>query len=213
LDTARSSVLTRVLRSFSRRALLPNCCEVTMNILDAVLGAQNGGAVQHIGRQFGLSDEQVSRALSALVPALAAGFQRNAASPQGLDGLIGALAGGSHQRYVDDPSTLGDAGTVADGNGILGHILGSKDVSRQVASQASAQTGIGESALKAMLPVVAAMMMGSMSKRMANPAGMAAGGAGGADLLSMLTPMLDSNRDGSVVDDVAGMVGKLLSGR
>ena len=185
-----------------------------MNILDAVLGAQGGGAAQQIGRQFGLSDEQTNTALAALVPALAAGFQRNMSSPQGLDGLLGALAGGSHQRYVDNPETLGDAGTISDGNGILGHLLGSKDVSRQVASQVSAQTGIGESAIKAMLPVVAALMMGSMSKRAAQPAGMSLGGGGGAaDLMSMLTPVLDSNRDGRVMDDVVGMVGRLFSGR
>jgi len=42
-----------------------------MNILDAVLGAQNGGAVQQIGQQFGLSDEQANSAVAALVPALA----------------------------------------------------------------------------------------------------------------------------------------------
>ena len=99
------------------------------------------------------------------MPALAAGFQNNASSPQGLEGLLGALSGGQHQRYVDDVGTLEQADTVADGNGILGHIFGSKDVSRQVASQAASQTGIGEGVLKAMLPVVAAMMMGAMSKR------------------------------------------------
>ena len=39
-----------------------------------------------------------------------------------------------------------------------------------------------------------------------------AAGAGG-DLLNMLAPMLDANRDGSVVDDVLGMVGKLFTRR
>jgi len=182
-----------------------------MNILDAVLGAQGGGAAQQIGQQFGLSEQQTSTALAALVPALAAGFQRNMSDPQGLSGLLGALAGGQHQRYVDDPAALADQSAIDEGNGILGHVLGSKDVSRQVASQVSAQTGIGESALKAMLPVVAAMMMGSMSKRVAQPASLAPGGGGAGDLLSMLTPALDANRDGSVVDDVAGIVGKLFS--
>ena len=183
-----------------------------MNILDAVLNAQGGGAAQQIGRQFGLTDEQATTALAALVPALAAGFQRNMSSPQGLDGLLGALAGGGHQRYVDDPAALGDAETVNDGNSILGHVFGSKDVSRQVASQVSAKTGIGESALKAMLPIVAAMMMGSMSRRVTQPGGMAPGGGAG-NLMSMLTPVLDANRDGSAVDDIVGMMGRLFSGR
>ena len=29
----------------------------------------------------------------------------------------------------------------------------------------------------------------------------------------MLTPMLDANRDGSMMDDVAGLLGKFMGGR
>jgi hypothetical protein len=184
-----------------------------MDILDLIRSAQGGGAVQQLGQQFGLDDSQMSSALSALVPALSAGFQNNASSPQGLESLLGALGGGQHQQYVNDIGTLGHADTIADGNGILGHIFGSKDVSRQVASQAASQTGIGEGVLKAMLPVVAAMMMGAMSKRMSQPAAVGADAGPGGGLLAMLTPTLDANRDGSMVDDVAGLVGRLLSGR
>ncbi len=180
-----------------------------MNILEAILSAQNGGAAQRIGERFGLDDQQATSALSALVPALAGGVQRNIASEGGLDALLGALGSGQHRRYVDDPEALGDAQTIADGNGILGHILGSKDVSRQVASRAAAQTGIGEGVLKQMLPLVAAMMMGSLSKQSAQSSSAAAG----AGLLGMLAPMLDSNRDGSVADDVMGIVGKLFTKR
>ncbi len=183
-----------------------------MNILDAMLSAQGGGAVQQLGQQFGLDESQVNSAIAALAPALAAGFTRNMSSPQGVDGLLSALGGGQHQRYIDDVSSLTGAETIQDGNGILGHVLGSKEISRQVASQASAQTGIGAGVLKQMLPVVAAMMMGTMAKRVAQRPGQAAS-VGGSDLLGMLTPMLDSNRDGSAVDDMLGMVGRLFSGR
>ena len=144
-----------------------------MDMLESILNAQGGGATRQLGKQFGLDDSQVSSALSALVPALAAGFQRNMSSPQGLEGLISALGGGQHQRYLDDGSALSRAETIADGNGILGHVFGSKDVSRQVASRAAAQTGIGEGVLKSMLPIVAAMMMGTMSKQVSRPGGIA----------------------------------------
>ena len=119
-----------------------------------------------------------------------------------------ALGGGQHQRYVDDVTTLGNADTITDGNGILGHILGSKDVSRQVASHAASQTGIGEGVLKSMLPVVSAMMMGTMSKQAPSTGGTQASLSSGGSLLGMLAPMLDSNRDGSMVDDVIGMLGR-----
>jgi hypothetical protein len=60
-----------------------------------------------------------------------------------------------------------------------------------------------------------------MAKRAGGaPAGLPGGlganlgaGAAGGGLLDMLTPMLDRDRDGSVVDDVAGMLGKFLGGR
>ena len=77
----------------------------------------------------------------------------------------------------------------------------------------SGRTGIGEGVLKNMLPIVAAMMMGTMSKQVSRPAGSQAGLPAGAEsLIGMLTPVLDSNRDGSIVDDVVGMIGR-FSGR
>jgi hypothetical protein len=181
-----------------------------MNILDAMLGAHGEDTTQQLGRQFGLTDSQVSAAMSALVPALAAGFQKNMSSPQGLEGLLSALGGGQHQRYVDDLGALDLPGTTADGNGILGHIFGSKDVSRQVASRAAAQTGLGENVLKQMLPIIAAMMMGAMSKQVGAPGSRQTGGpAAGGSLFDLLTPMLDSGRDGSIVDDVVGILGRI----
>jgi hypothetical protein len=178
-----------------------------MNILETILNAQGGGAVRQMGQQFGLSDDQTMSALSALVPALSAGFQRETQQSGGLESLAAALAGGRHQQYLDDPSTLGNAATRTDGDGILGHIFGSKDVSRQVAARAATQTGIDASILKQMLPLAAALMMGSMSQQRAQ-VGPGAGTDMGSGLMSMLTPMLDSNRDGSMIDDVMGMLGK-----
>jgi hypothetical protein len=180
-----------------------------MNILEAVLGAQGGGASAQLGRQFGLKEDQVSLALSALVPALAAGFQRNMSNQQGIDGLLSALRSGQHGKYVDDHGALARPETTADGNGILGHVFGTKEVSRQVASRAAARTGVSESVLKSMLPVVAAMMMGAMSRQAGSRSVPQSSPRSGADaLINMLSPMLDSNRDGSMVDDVIGMLGR-----
>jgi hypothetical protein len=96
-------------------------------------------------RRAGLDDAQTASALSALVPALASRVQRSVQAPGGLDDLAAALTSGNHQRYIDSPHALGDHAAVDEGNGILGHVLGSKDVSRDVATrqrrrQASAPT-------------------------------------------------------------------------
>ena len=132
-----------------------------MNLVEAILNSQNGAAVQQIGSQFGLGRDQTTAALAALVPALAAGFQRNTQSAGGLEGLLSALSGGRHTQYLDDPAVLGRPDAIADGNGILGHVFGGKEVSRQVASRAAAQTGLSPDVLKGMLPIVAALVMGA----------------------------------------------------
>jgi hypothetical protein len=173
-----------------------------MGLLDAILGAQGGGGPAELARQFGLSDRQTGDALKQLVPALNAGVRRNTQSPQGLESLLGALKRGNHERYLDQPEALRDRATVDDGNKILGHILGSKDASRQVAQKTSERTGIDSGILKKMLPVVATMVMGSLSKNKAEFADSGSGSSG------MLGKLLDADGDGSIMDDIAGMLGK-----
>jgi len=180
-----------------------------MNLLDLVLNAKGGGTVSHLASQFGLSEDQAASAIQNLMPALAGGLQRNI-NQGGLENLLAALANGQHQRYLEDPSTLSSEAAREDGNGILGHILGSKDVSRQVAAQASPRTGISESILKQMLPAVASLAMGALSKHSAGGSSVAAASVGGSGILGMLTPLLDRDRDGSVVDDILGSASRLF---
>lgn len=179
-----------------------------MNILDMITNSGNGAAVRQLGASVGLGEDQTSAALSALLPALASGFQRNVQSQNGMADLLGALASGNHARYLDNPGALALPGAVDDGNGILGHVFGSKDVSRQVASRASAQTGISADILKRLLPLAATMVMASFAKQRANGGTQAA--APGGDITGMLGSLLDGNRDGSIVDDVTSMLGRFM---
>jgi hypothetical protein len=136
-----------------------------MDPLSMILNVGGGGAVRQLSQSFGLNADQASSAISNLLPALGQGLARNASKPRGLESLLGALSSGRHERYVDDFETLGSQDTIQDGNGILGHILGSKDIRGQIASRAASETGIGEAMLKKMLPVVAALAMGALSKQ------------------------------------------------
>jgi hypothetical protein len=139
------------------------------------------------------------------LPGLSRGVLNNAANSEGLEGLARALGQGNHQRYLDDPGQLARPETAADGNNILGHLLGSKDASRALAGQAAASTGLDEGVLKKMLPFVAAMVMGGLSKQ--SSATLAGGNIGNAasttsGLGAMLTSMLDADKDDSIADDL-----------
>jgi len=183
-----------------------------MNLLGMLLDSSNSPALKQLASGFGISETDMTRALSGMIPALAGGLRNNLSTSGGQAGLMKALAEGRHQRYLEQPETLADAATVSDGNAILGHILGSKDASRRVASDVAARTGLDDGLLKKMLPVVAALVMGSMSKQSttAGSAHSVPSPGGNSGMLGMLTGLLDADKDGSVMDDVINMTRKFL---
>lgn len=186
-----------------------------MNLIEMLMNSHGNAAVGELGSRFGLDESQTKAALQFLVPALSNGLQRNVASQGGVESLLGALSSGNHSQYLDNPQLLNDEEATQTGNGILGHLLGSKEASREVAANASAQTGIGSDILKQMLPLVATMVMGSLRKRSDDSGYLERPGspAQPEGFLSMLTPLLDSNRDGRVADDVLGMIGRYMRNR
>lgn len=183
-----------------------------MDLLNLLLDSGNSPALKQVASGFGISETDVTKVLSGVAPALAGGLRNSLSSAGGQAGLLKALADGHHQRYLDQPEILADDATVADGNAILGHILGSKDASRRVASDAAARTGLDDGLLKKMLPVVAALLMGTMSKQSATRGAANTMPSAGDDsgMLGMLTGLLDADKDGSVLDDVINMTRKFL---
>jgi hypothetical protein len=181
-----------------------------MDLLSMILDQGGGSPVRQLAGNFGLNEDQAVAAITNLLPALGQGLARNAASSGGLESLLGALTAGGHQRYLEDPSMLGHEATVQDGNGILGHILGSKEVSRSVAQQAAEKTGIGVDILKKMLPVIAAITMGTLSRQAAGARGAAPSGSAGGGLTDLLSQFLNSDRDGSILDNLLGMASKFF---
>lgn len=54
------------------------------------------------------------------------------------------------------------------GNDVLSQLFGSKEVSNAITAQAAATSGVGQAILKQMLPVIAAMVMGGLSRSAGN---------------------------------------------
>ena len=184
-----------------------------MDLLNTFLQAANGQALQQMSGRLGASETQTRSALSQVIGVLGKGMARNTSSAGGLEGLVKALGSGGHARYLENPAALAQPDAIADGNGILGHLLGSKDVSRQVAQSVSGQTGMAPDLVKQLLPLAAAAMMGALSQKTAGGqslAGSMQAGAGGGSPLGGLLGMLDADGDGSPVDDLIGMAGKFL---
>ncbi len=134
-------------------------------LYEMLANAQNGQAFEQMARQFGLSQQQAQAAVEALLPAFSRGLKQNTSDPYNVGAFLSALSSGQHAKYFEDASRAFAPDGMADGNGILGHIFGSKELSRAVAQQAAQATGIGQEVMKQMLPALAAMIMGGLFKQ------------------------------------------------
>ncbi|SFQ01275.1 hypothetical protein SAMN03159463_05372 [Mesorhizobium sp. NFR06] len=148
------------------------------SLFDIFAQAQNGAGMQALAQQYGLSMQQTQAAVQALLPAFSQGLQRNTADPYGLGAFMTAMASGQHAKYFEDATRAFSPQGINEGNGILGHLFGSKDLSRAVASQAAQATGLSQQVLQQMLPAMASMMMGGLFKQTNNQ--MQAAGLGGS---------------------------------
>ena len=161
-----------------------------MPTLIELLTAQNGAALQALARQFNLSEQQTQAALEALLPAFSQGLKRNASDPYGVGAFLSALSTGQHAQYFENPMAAFTPQGTSEGNGILGHLFGSKELSRAVAAQAAQATGIQETVLKQMLPALASMLMGGMFKQTTQQAQARGFGAGGNILGEIIEQMM-----------------------
>jgi hypothetical protein len=132
-----------------------------LKLLDNVGGAQSLG---NLAGNLGLDASKANDLVGAVAPALMNGLKKQAGAEGGLAGLTKALQTGNHQRYVDNPELMFSEETRLDGNKILGHLLGSKDTSRNVAAKAAESTGIDANLIKQALPMIAGLAMGALSK-------------------------------------------------
>ncbi len=187
-----------------------------LDLLNSDLGKQIiGGVAGSTGNDQGKTSSVLTMALPVLMKAM----QRNAATPQGAEGLMGAISGKHSGGILDNLGDLFGGGVdesvTNDGDKILGHVLGAK---RQgVESVIGQKAGMDASSVAQILKVAAPILMGVLGKQASQSNVSSSNGIG--DLLggllggnsapqeqNFLEQILDADGDGSVIDDVAGMV-------
>lgn len=196
-----------------------------MNI-DGLLGqVLAGDNLSAISQSIGADESTTSSAIQAALPMIVGGLARNASSEDGASALAGALDRDHDGSILSNIAgfVLGGGAQQANGAGILGHIFGNRqEAVEQGVSQAS---GVDMSTIAKLLPLLAPLVMGYLS-RQKQQQGMDADSLAGAlgqqqaalqqsqsPLMGMLSAVLDSNHDGSMVDDAIRLAGGFLGRR
>lgn len=134
-----------------------------VNLLDIMRQAQHGAGMDNMARQFGLSLGDAQRAVETLLPAFSLGFRRNAMNPGAFAPFLDALSSGRYAPFFDG-TTLVPGGVTPPGAELMGQIFGSPEVTRQIAQQASAMSGVGAQVLQRIMPTMGAVLMGGMTR-------------------------------------------------
>ncbi|MEQ1764938.1 MAG: DUF937 domain-containing protein [Pyrinomonadaceae bacterium] len=201
--------------------------------LQDLLGQQQGNeAVEQISGQVGAEPSLVNTAIQAALPAILGGLANNVSTPQGAQSLDTALANDHDGSILGNLGSLGsmilDQSTPtprqADAGGILGHILGGSQ--GQVAQEVSQKSGLGMGQVAQILMMLAPIVMGYLGQQKQQQnvgadglggllGGILGGALGGGQaaaapssgnpMIDMASSMLDKDRDGSSMDDIASM--------
>lgn len=188
-----------------------------LDLLNSPMGKQ---LISGVAGQTGQSSDKTAGLLSMAMPVLMGAMKRNASTPQGAEGLLNALNSKHDGGILDNLGGLFGGGVdqsvMDDGAGILGHILGGKQP--QVQNALSQKSGIDAGTVATILKVAAPLLMGMLGKQtkqqgvsdangLTSVLGSLLGGGGQANQQqSLIESFLDSDGDGSILDDVAGMV-------
>jgi len=171
-------------------------------------------------QQLGQDKKTTTTALGAALPLILGAMKNNAKSPEGAAGLLSALGNQKHSGGILDNlgSILGGGGidddVMQDGAGILGHVFGGRE--QNVASAVSKSSGLDMGSAMNILKVAAPLLMGYLGKQTRqqgisdqNGIGDLLGGMLGGEShqqQNMVERLLDADGDGSIIDDVAGMI-------
>lgn len=171
------------------------------------------GGVAEIASGLGIDQAAATKAIGMALPAIMGGMAANAAKPQGAQALSSALEDHDASIFEQLGPLLAGGGS---GAGILGHVLGNKQANVQ--QNLAGQSGLDLGAIMKLLPILAPIVMGFLSKKKQDD-GLDADGLGKvlqqerataeakSPGLGGLASILDSDGDGSIMDDVMDMAG------
>ncbi len=192
-----------------------------MDISQLISGnLSDSGILNQLGQSVGANPNQVQQLMQLGLPTLTQALAQNASTPAGAQSLANALD--QHQNEpVDNLASFFQNVDTADGAKILQHVFGGSTA--QVQSNLAQQTGLQTNQVSGLLAQLAPLLLGVLGKQkkeqhldssgVAGLLGSLMGQTGNSSAMTMATQMLDSNKNGSILDEIGGFLGRLFGKR
>ncbi|HDR67635.1 MAG TPA: DUF937 domain-containing protein [Bacteroidaceae bacterium] len=190
------------------------------NILNTIFSQFDDDSVKKIAKQTNASPAQAKSALASAIPILMSAMAKNSSSREGATALEKAVEKDHDGSILNDLGSFLSNPALANGAGILKHVLGNKQ--KNVKTYISKDSGLSGDSAGKILEIAAPIVMGYLGKKKSTGEV-----SNVSSLLNMflktekkqnvksqgvISQLLDSNNDGSVVDDIA-KIGMSFLGR
>jgi hypothetical protein len=191
-----------------------------MSILNMLTQTVAGDNLDALAGQLGLNKDQASSAISAALPMIMGALAKNTSSQEGAASLANALDKDHDGSILDMAGAFLSSSDNGSGAGILKHLFGNKRGG--IESAISSMAGINSNQAGGMLENLAPLVMGMLGQQKRQQgldiAGLASliGGESqqasstASTAMGLLGNILDRDGDGSMLDDLGGMLGGLL---
>ena len=193
-----------------------------MNIEGILNEALRGDTIRQMSQNLGTDEDTTNNAVQVALPMLLGAMTRNSSTPEGSSSLLSTLDRNHDGSILDDLGGFLGGYTAGPGSGILRHVFGDRlGAAQEGVSQAS---GMEPGRVASLLMMLAPIVMGALgqSRRQGqideNSLPDVLGNAtrqtaSNSPISDMLSQMLDSNRDGSSLDDLLRMAGGFFNKR
>jgi hypothetical protein len=175
-------------------------------------------AFKQLNQSVNADPEKVEKTVQLGIPMLMEALNRNSNTSQGAQDLANALEQHKDDKVDDLAGFLQNVDT-EDGSKILQHIFANKN--KDVQSNLSKTTGLKQDQVGSILAKIAPLLLGALGNQKKEQ-NLDANGisnltsslsqnlqqAGGGSLFSMATKLLDTNKNGSILDEIMNFFGR-----
>jgi hypothetical protein len=137
-------------------------------LFEIIRTAGKGEIVRALAAEAGLDQSQAEQALRALLPEIGRAVRRTGESRSGAAAAHAAMGDERYQRYLDDPAALREPSATQDGEHVLSDLLDDEERG-QLVRRVAAGIEPHEDAVRALLPLVAALAMGALGRQLREP--------------------------------------------
>ena len=162
--------------------------------IENILASPEGQAfAASLAAKYNIAPAAAQSAMANLLPTMIGGLERNTISRDGIAELMRALSSGRHYNVIANPDAIGHPDTVADGNNIIGHLLGPAGLGQETLQAAARQSGVPVNLMGGIAPMIAVFLLGWLFRNaggmlgsiLSNAAGAAIGGGGAPSMPNM----------------------------